>query len=120
MVRYSWRTQLKGSGTVDSVLAVVRQYLEEWPKDEISLLPPDCWPGELKSRKDVLNCAFKLADKHAKFEGSGNSLARLQELLLFFTHVSVRITQVERVKGDESANASTFLDTDPGKPARKP
>lgn len=120
MVRYSWRTQLKGSGTVDAVLSVVHQFLDEWTQDERAMLPQGCWPGPLNSRKDVLHCAFALADKHAKFEGNSASLARLQELLLFFTHVSVRITQVERLKSDESANAPAFLDTDPGKAALEP
>ena len=121
MVRHSWRTQLKGADSVEAVLAVVTQYLGEWRPEEVSSLPKGCWPSSLSSRKDVIDCAFRLSELHANFDGSGASLARLQELLLFFTHVSVRITQVERSRADEgSANASAFLDTDPTGGATEP
>jgi hypothetical protein len=105
---------LKGAGTVDSVLAVVGQFLAEWKPEEIALLPSDCWPTQVTSRKHVIDCASRLSQLHADFQGDANALARLQELLLFFTHVSVRITQVERlVAGQGVAAAPAFLDTDP-------
>lgn len=115
MVRHSWRTQLKGAGSVEAVLSVVRQYLAEWRPEEVASLPKGCWPSAFSSRKDVIDCSFKLSELHANFKGTDSSLARLQELLLFFTHVAVRITQVERTRADEGpANSSAFSETDPG------
>lgn len=120
MVRHSWRTHLKGAGTVDAVLGVVEQFLGEWKPDEVALLPKGSWPKALKSRKDVIDCSFRLGEMHADFSGNAASLARLQELLLFFTHVAVRITQVERSMIDGAANSSAFMETDPSGKAVAP
>lgn len=109
MVRHSWRTELKNAGGVEAVLDVVRRFLAEWKPEEIASLPAGGWPKSIGSRKAVQDNAFRLFELHAAFEGDTPSLARLQELLLFLTHVSVRITQVERLGANGSAvNATSF------------
>lgn len=94
MIRRSWRTQLKASTTQEAVLTVVSQYLDEWRPEEIAALPPGAWPGMLKTKADVLAHALKLGTMHASFVGAHRALAGLQELLLFFTHASVRSNQL--------------------------
>lgn len=94
MIRRSWRTQLKASTTQEAVLTVVSQYLEEWRPEEIAALPSGAWPGTLRTKADVLAHALKLGTMHAGFTGEHRALAGLQELLLFFTHASVRSNQL--------------------------
>ena len=94
MIRRSWRTQLKASTTQEAVLTVVSQYLEEWKPEEIAALPRGAWPGTLRTKADVLAHALQLGTMHAGFEGEHRALAGLQELLLFFTHASVRSNQL--------------------------
>jgi hypothetical protein len=94
VIRRSWRTQLKASTSQEAVLTVVSQYLDEWSPEEISALPRGAWPAPLRSRADVLAHALKLNTMHAAFDGDPRGLAGLQELLLFFTHASVRCNQL--------------------------
>jgi hypothetical protein len=94
VIRRSWRTQLKASTRQEAVLTVVSQYLDEWSPEEIGALPLGAWPGPLRSRADVLAHALKLNTMHASFDGDPRGLAGLQELLLFFTHASVRCNQL--------------------------
>ncbi len=105
MIRRSWRTQLKATGTQEAVLTVVSQYLDEWRPDEISALPRGAWPGRLRSKSDVLAHALKLNTMHAGFDGDAAALAGLQELLLFFTHASVRSNQLAAI-ADEARPVS--------------
>ncbi|HEX6632787.1 MAG TPA: hypothetical protein VF038_02400 [Usitatibacter sp.] len=94
MIRRSWRTQLKASTSQEAVLTVVSRYLDEWRPEEISALPHGAWPASLRTRADVLAHALKLNTMHASFDGDPRGLAGLQELLLFFTHASVRCNQL--------------------------
>ena len=112
MIRRSWRTHLKASTTQEAVLTVVSQYLEEWKREEIAALPAGAWPGTLRSKADVLAHAVKLGTMHAAFAGEHRALAGLQELLLFFTHASVRSNQLAALLSE----ASDALQRAPGKP----
>ena len=94
MIRRSWRTHLKATTTQEAVLTVVSQFLDEWTPGEISLLPPEAWPQPITSRSALLAHAFRLGRMHSEFQGPSESLFGLQELLLFFTHAAVRITQL--------------------------
>jgi hypothetical protein len=102
VIRRSWRTHLKGSTTQEAVLTVVSQYLEEWKREEIAALPPGAWPGTLQTKADVLAHALKLGTMHAQFAGEHRALAGLQELLLFFTHASVRSNQLAALLSEAS------------------
>jgi hypothetical protein len=117
VVRRSWRTQLKASTTQEAVLTVVSQYVEEWKPEEIAALPPGAWPEVLRTKSDVLAHALKLGTMHAGFAGEHRMLAGLQELLLFFTHASVRSNQLAALLGE----ASDAFQRAPHKPVyRKP
>ena len=100
MIRRSWRTHLKGCTTPEAVLTVVSQFLDEWTPDEVAVLPRGAWPGPLRSKSDVHAHALKLNTMHAGFGGDAASLAGLQELLLFFTHASVRCNQLAAASGN--------------------
>ena len=119
MIRRSWRTHLKASTSQEAVLTVVSQYLDEWKTEEVATLPRGAWPGTLRSRSDVLAHALKLGNLHAGFAGSPGALAGVQELLLFFTHASVRCNQLAALAGPDAGTSSkTHLPH--GKPAERP
>lgn len=112
MTRHRWRTELKGCASEVDVLRVVERYLGEWTAGEMRQLPAGASPGTFTSAKSVTEYTTRLGGLHAAFDGTAASLALLQEILLFFTQASVRITQLRR--SDHSATA-------PGAaPARKP
>lgn len=94
MIRRSWRTQLKAATTQQAVLTVVSQFLDEWAPWEVAAVPPEAWPAALASRDDVVQHALRLSRIHADLGGSARGLSGVQELLLFFTHASVRISQL--------------------------
>lgn len=103
MIRQSWRTRLKAALEGKDVLAIVRDFLSEWPKDEIAALPPGAWPAAIGDRADLLGHAAKLAGLHARFERDGPALRALQEMLLFFTHAAVRMAKLDSMT--EAADA---------------
>lgn len=105
MIRRSWRTHLKGTTSQEAVLTVVSQYLDEWKTEEVAGLPRGAWPGPLRSRADVLAHALKLGNMHAGFTGTGPALTGLQELLLFFTHASVRCNQLAALAESDPGSA---------------
>ena len=121
MIRRSWRTHLKGSTTPEAVLTVVSQYLDEWAAPEIATLPRGAWPGPLRTKADVLEHALKLNTVHAGFSGDPAALAGLQELLLFFTHASVRSNQLAALAAEARPSARDPLGDPLGDPRqRKP
>jgi hypothetical protein len=94
MSRYRWRTDLKACATEVDVLRAVERYLCEWTPEELQLLPAPAAPGVFTSAKSITDYTHKLGGIHAVFAGTPRSLALLQELLLFFTQASVRVTQL--------------------------
>jgi len=94
VIRHRWRTHLKNATTEADVVDLVRGYLAEWTAQEIRSLPGSAWPGNVRDRADILSWMFRAGEAHAHFRGDAASLARLQELLLFFTHAAVRVTQI--------------------------
>jgi len=111
VIRRSWRTHLKASTTTEAVLTVVSQYLDEWTPQEIARLPRGAWPGPLRSKSDVLQHALQLNTMHAGFAGDTAALAGLQELLLFFTHASVRSSQLDAISGEARSAVRTAFGT---------
>lgn len=119
MIRRSWRTHLKGTTSQEAVLTVISQYLDEWNREEIAALPPGAWPAPLRSRSDVLAHALRLGNLHAGFQGSHPALAGVQELLLFFTHASVRCNQLAALAQPDAGTASK-AGMPHGKPQHRP
>lgn len=114
-VRFKWRTHLKAAQKEQDVLALIRAYMAEWKDEEIARLPPGAWPRTLESRKDVLAMAFRIGQAHSDFAGSSTELASIQELLLFITQASVRITQLVAV-GETSPDPDAQVATEPEEP----
>lgn len=106
MIRHRWRTHLKSATTEDGVVGLVRDYLREWDREEIESLPPQTWPAEIRDRSDIMSWMFRIGEVHSRFRGAATALMRLQELLLFFTHAAVRVTQIAAAADHGPANDS--------------
>lgn len=104
MIRHRWRTHLKSATTEAAVVALVGDYLGEWDAEEIASLPASAWPNEVRDRADIMSNMFRIGEVHGKFRGSAAALMRLQELLLFFTHAAVRVTQIAAAADHPPAN----------------
>ncbi len=105
MIRHRWRTAFKKAASEEEALEIVRLYLEEWTLEELAAIPQDVRPSPIRSAKDVTDCTFRLAHEHAQFTGDAQALALLQEMLLFFTHASMRITQLRPGRDDRGSGA---------------
>jgi len=104
VIRHRWRTHLKAATTEQAVVAMVRDYLREWDAEEVASLPPGTWPAPVRDRSDIMSWMFRIGEIHGKFRGSAAALMRLQELLLFFTHAAVRVTQIAASREPAPAN----------------
>jgi len=113
VIRHRWRTHLKNATTEKDVVDLVQGYLAEWTPEEIRPLPGAAWPGRVSDRSDIMSWMFRVGEVHAKFRGDAATLVRLQELLLFFTHAAVRVTQLA-FHGTEAPPANEG--EDPGSP----
>jgi hypothetical protein len=82
------------------VIDLVRQFLESWKADEIARLPAGAWPGEMRNGRDLIRETLKIGQLHSQFAGNRASLALTQELLLFMTQASVRVTQLMPLPGE--------------------
>lgn len=94
MFRGGWRTQLKGATGEREVLAVVRGFMAEWPRQDVAALPAGAWPSRIASAADVISHSVVLAGLHARFEGAPGQLKLVQELVLFFTQAAVRAVRL--------------------------
>jgi hypothetical protein len=96
VIRYGWRAQLELAHTEEAVVDLARQYLDEWSDDEVATIRGLPWPITLSRPGDLTRCIRVLSRCHARFRGDSQGLARLQELLLFFTCSSTRAVQLSR------------------------
>ena len=81
------------------LLALVNRYLKEWTWAEKLRLPRDAWPGRIDGAKSLSEWTFRLAELHREFQDAPWPMVEgLENLLLFFTHASVRMAQLARPK----------------------
>lgn len=103
MIRHRWRSHIKNTQDEAQLLALVRDYLAEWTPLEREQLPAAAWPARITSKKELAQWAFRLGELHAEFTGGPpQTLARLQDMLLFFTHASVRMAQLSHAPAAET------------------
>ncbi|HSN19282.1 MAG TPA: hypothetical protein VLS49_01305 [Usitatibacter sp.] len=107
---------MKSATTEEGVVALVRDYLGEWDREEIASLPPSTWPAEIRDRADIMSWMFRIGEIHSRFRGPAAALMRLQELLLFFTHAAVRVTQIGAGGDPAPANEAGPRSSECGRP----
>lgn len=97
MIRQRWRTHIKNAADEKALLAVVNECLGEWTWAEMAQLPNAAWPMRIDTAKALSEWTFRLGELHREYQGrSSDALAPLEELLLLFTHASVRMAQITR------------------------
>lgn len=89
-----WLSLILASSSAAEVAATARDYLANWSPDEIAMLPRDCRPGRIRDGVDIGNLAFKLARAHC-FLHADDEDGLLEKMMVFFTHASTRIAQLE-------------------------
>jgi hypothetical protein len=105
LIRHRWRSHIKNTHGEAELLALVRDYLAEWTPLEREQLPSAAWPARIQSKKELAQWAFRLGELHAEFTGGPpQTLARLQDMLLFFTHASVRMAQLAHAAVPDAKN----------------
>lgn len=121
MIRNRWRALLRAAKNEREVVVLVRSYLEAWHPDEVQWLPADAWPERIESPKDVSTSTFRIAKIRTEYRGPNSSqLNLLQDLLLFMTEASVRITQLAAVEGAASEMKATEPEEGIGGPVPTP
>ncbi|HZZ94014.1 MAG TPA: hypothetical protein VFE23_15745 [Usitatibacter sp.] len=105
MVRYRWRTLLKAALDASDVVRLVERFVGEWSADEVLALPQAARPTAPRTARAVVDHSVELARLHATFDGPAQTLAGLQEMLLFFTHAAVAIVRLTASQTSASATA---------------
>jgi hypothetical protein len=91
-----WHDLLDASGEIDRVLGVTRDYLATFAPEHLARLPEDCRPGRIKGEDDIAYWSCRLAQYHHRDPGKPVDAELLQELLNYFLHAWVRISQIQR------------------------
>ena len=97
MIRHRWRSHIRNAADEAALLGVTNQYLKEWTWVERLRLPRDAWPERIQSARSLSEWTFRLAELNHEFrDAPWPTVEGLQNLLLFFTHASVRMAQLSR------------------------
>ena len=87
-------TELSLASTVDEILAVTREYLSGWSREDLAGLPDHCRPGRVKDRGDIELWADHLLGATRTEKLVIENEARLDRLTNHFLIASVRIRQL--------------------------
>ena len=85
------------------MLKVVERFLGHWSAEELRLLPVA--PGVFTSARAISDFSSRVGHAHSTYDGPNESLHLLQEMLLFFTQASVRVTQLRAAAGLNATSA---------------
>lgn len=86
--------ELSKASSVDEILAVTRDYLSCWSRDDLAGLPDNCRPGRVSNRNDIELWADRLLSAmHTEMLVIENE-ARLDRMTNHFLIASVRIRQL--------------------------
>jgi hypothetical protein len=101
----SWHQQLETLETPELILSLTRDYLATFGPEHLARLPEDCRPGRIKGEDDIAYWSCKLAQQNHADPGMRIDAELLQELLTYFLHAWVRLSQIQRQKrADTSAH----------------
>jgi hypothetical protein len=91
-----WHEQVEASQDVASILSVTRDYLATFGPEHLARLPDDCRPGRIKGDDDIAYWSCKLAQCNYKQSAVRIDAELLEEMLTYFLHAWVRISQLHR------------------------
>jgi hypothetical protein len=92
----TWHAQIDASDDVERILVVTRDYLATFAPEHLARLPSDCRPGRIKGDDDIAYWSCKLAQHNYRQAQVRIDAELLQEMLDYFLHAWVRISQLHR------------------------
>ena len=98
----AWHIQLDGSAEVDQVLAITRDYLATFSPEHLARLPESCRPGRIKGEDDIAYWSCRLAQYNHATDGGPVDGELMQEILNYFLHAWVRISQLHRARAAQA------------------
>jgi hypothetical protein len=99
----TWHRQLESCEAVDDILTVARDFLATFGPEHLARLPDDCRPGRIKGEDDIAYWSCKLAQYQQKDPLVRIDAELMQEMLNFFLHAWVRLSQISRVHASGEA-----------------
>jgi hypothetical protein len=93
----TWHQQLESCEDVDQILTLTREFLATFGPEHLARLPDGCRPGRIKGEDDIAYWSCKLAQCHHADSAMRVDADLLQELLNYFLHAWVRLSQLQRV-----------------------
>jgi hypothetical protein len=88
-----WLSLILASSSEEEVASSARDYIATWSPEEIAQLPKHCRPWRIRDGEDISTYAFQLTRAHCAGENEDESL--LEKMMVFFTHASTRIAQIQ-------------------------
>jgi hypothetical protein len=91
-----WHEQIEASADIDAILHLTRDYLATFGPEHLARLPEDCRPGRIKGEDDIAYWSCRLAQHHHRDNTTPVDGPLLQEMLNYFLHAWVRLSQLHR------------------------
>lgn len=92
MTTVTWRTRLEEAANERDVVGIVKDYLAQLDRFDITQLPEECRPGKFFTAQDVMSYAYDLVQHDCKDEPGVGDFAL--KLAAFFSQAAFRLTQV--------------------------
>jgi len=99
----AWHNQIDSCDDVDAILSLTRDYLATFGPEHLARIPGDCRPGRIKGEDDIAFWSCKLAQRHDEDPEEPIDAELMQELLNYFLHAWVRISQIQRTHSNAIA-----------------
>jgi hypothetical protein len=101
--RVNWIKLLSEVSTLRALLALVNEFLREFPREHWALVPEDARPGEIAREDDIHYWHRRLVE--AMGESSAPNL-RLLDLTVFFVRAAARALELRRNGGGSHPSSS--------------
>ena len=92
----TWHQQLEATESAEHILVLTRDYLATFGPEHLARLPEECRPGRIKGEDDIAFWSCRLAQYNHRDPEMRIDAELLQELLSYFLHAWVRLSQIQR------------------------
>ena len=91
-----WERRLDRATDVESLVNLVRDFVESYAPEHFARLPEDCRPGPIKYEDDIDYWAYQLGQRYTAENDEPVDATLLHELLDFFLHALIRLAELRR------------------------
>lgn len=78
----------------EDVIAATREFVASWHPEDLSMLPPECRPGNILGVEDIAAMAWSLAQSRHEAGLAPAALRHLEEMRAFFGEATQRIALI--------------------------